>query len=222
MNYKCSICGYVYDETKESIPFADLPDDWRCPMCGAPKSAFMPIEEVPKAISPLVSVAEEQENKTADVDDALYKLSMGQMAALCSNLSRGCEKLYMPQESALFKELAEWFTAHAPEIKDATVETVIALLQENIEYYPHANEICLQKNDRGARRVLGWSEKSTRMLSSLMERYKQEDNSLLADTEIWVCSACGFVFIGKTAPEICPVCKVPSWRFDKVERRKLS
>lgn len=35
--YKCSICGYVYDM---DIPFEDLPDDFKCPICGAPKSMF--------------------------------------------------------------------------------------------------------------------------------------------------------------------------------------
>ncbi len=34
----CTICGYVYDG---DVPFEDLPDDWKCPLCGAPKSAFV-------------------------------------------------------------------------------------------------------------------------------------------------------------------------------------
>ena len=34
----CSVCGYVYDG---ETPFEDLPDDWKCPRCGAPKSAFV-------------------------------------------------------------------------------------------------------------------------------------------------------------------------------------
>lgn len=38
--WKCSVCGYIYDEAKEGIPFEDLPEDWTCPQCGAPKSAF--------------------------------------------------------------------------------------------------------------------------------------------------------------------------------------
>ena len=41
-------CGYVYDPDKgdrrQKIPdgtkFEDLPDDWRCPVCGAAKKAF--------------------------------------------------------------------------------------------------------------------------------------------------------------------------------------
>lgn len=38
--YKCNICGYVYDDALEDVKFEDLPDDWCCPLCGAPKSSF--------------------------------------------------------------------------------------------------------------------------------------------------------------------------------------
>jgi pyruvate oxidase len=38
--WKCSVCGYIYDEEREGVPFEELPDDWTCPVCGAPKSAF--------------------------------------------------------------------------------------------------------------------------------------------------------------------------------------
>ena len=35
--YVCRICGYVYSG---DVPFEQLPDDWTCPVCGAPKSQF--------------------------------------------------------------------------------------------------------------------------------------------------------------------------------------
>jgi rubredoxin len=46
--YRCTICGYIYDpdngEPDSDIPpgtaFETLPDDWKCPVCGAPKDAF--------------------------------------------------------------------------------------------------------------------------------------------------------------------------------------
>ena len=38
--YRCLVCGYIYDDAKEKVKFADLPDDWVCPMCGVPKSKF--------------------------------------------------------------------------------------------------------------------------------------------------------------------------------------
>jgi pyruvate oxidase len=41
--FKCTICGYIYDESKEETQFNELPDDWVCPVCSAPKSAFEPV-----------------------------------------------------------------------------------------------------------------------------------------------------------------------------------
>jgi len=38
MAYVCQDCGYVYDEEK---PFEDVPDEYNCPKCAAPKTRFM-------------------------------------------------------------------------------------------------------------------------------------------------------------------------------------
>ena len=43
--YRCLICGYVYDEDKgeekkdvaPGTAFEDLPEDFKCPLCGAAK-----------------------------------------------------------------------------------------------------------------------------------------------------------------------------------------
>ena len=46
--YVCSVCGYIYDEAA-GIPddgiapgtlWAQLPEDWVCPLCGAAKTEF--------------------------------------------------------------------------------------------------------------------------------------------------------------------------------------
>ena len=39
--WRCTVCGYVYDEAKEGKKFEELPDDWTCPVCNAPKEAFV-------------------------------------------------------------------------------------------------------------------------------------------------------------------------------------
>lgn len=46
--YKCLICGYIYNEADgdpdggiaPGTKFGDLPDDWECPVCGASKDNF--------------------------------------------------------------------------------------------------------------------------------------------------------------------------------------
>ncbi len=51
--YVCDVCGYVYDpeigdpdgDIEPGVAFTDLPEDWVCPLCGAPKEDFSLIEE---------------------------------------------------------------------------------------------------------------------------------------------------------------------------------
>ena len=48
--YVCDVCGYVYDPAEgdpdngvdAGTAFADLPEDWVCPLCGASKDDFSP------------------------------------------------------------------------------------------------------------------------------------------------------------------------------------
>ena len=28
MKYRCTVCGHIYDEEREGVKFADLPDTW--------------------------------------------------------------------------------------------------------------------------------------------------------------------------------------------------
>jgi pyruvate oxidase len=55
--WKCTVCGYIYNEAKEGVTFEDLPGDWTCPQCGAPKSAFKLIEGEESIIKGKTSVA---------------------------------------------------------------------------------------------------------------------------------------------------------------------
>lgn len=50
--WECMVCGWIYDEA-EGLPeddiapgtkWEDIPDDWTCPDCGAPKSDFEMVE----------------------------------------------------------------------------------------------------------------------------------------------------------------------------------
>ncbi len=46
--YKCSVCGWIYDPEvgdpdggiAPGTPFEKIPNDWKCPVCGAAKSEF--------------------------------------------------------------------------------------------------------------------------------------------------------------------------------------
>ncbi len=52
MKYVCDVCGYIYDPADgdpdngvaPGTEFADIPEDWVCPLCGAEKSDFSPAD----------------------------------------------------------------------------------------------------------------------------------------------------------------------------------
>ncbi len=211
MKYVCPVCGYVFDETKEGKSFGALPETWVCPWCGAAKMVFVPegpVKQEKKAEAPVY------------MDEDLNPLSPGVLSALCSNLARGCEKQYKADESALFLQLAEYFASVAPADPDTGVEALAALIGDDLKSgYPSLHSAAIAEEDRGTQRICVWGEKVTNILNSLMIRYKTEGEAFLRNTQIWVCTVCGFVYVGNNPPELCPVCKVPAWKFEKVEGR---
>jgi rubredoxin len=51
MRYVCTVCNWVYDpatgdpagDIPPGVAFEDLPEDYACPECGAPKDVFEPV-----------------------------------------------------------------------------------------------------------------------------------------------------------------------------------
>lgn len=51
--YRCTVCEYIYDPAvgdpdsgvAAGTSFEELPEDWRCPVCGVGKECFEPVDE---------------------------------------------------------------------------------------------------------------------------------------------------------------------------------
>ncbi len=100
--YKCKLCGHIYDEMVEKVKFDDLPDDWKCPLCGAPKFLFEKMADEEKAAvkKEIVKLADnkienylkeyERENEAAEVymNDIHEMAKTGKplMSAMSTNL----------------------------------------------------------------------------------------------------------------------------------------
>lgn len=218
--FKCSICGFTYDEAaglpeKGIAPgtkWEDIPHDFLCPWCGAPKSVFEEMKEHVTAAVPATSEDEHFEN--------LKELSAGELSALCSNLAKGCEKQHLTEEMDLFYQLADYYENKTSLQSGKDLGDVARLLNMDLsEGYPKANAVAEAKADRGALRALVWSEKVSRMINSLLGRYAKEGDMMLENTKIYVCDICGFIYVGNNLPEICPVCKVPNYKISQIGRR---
>ncbi len=219
--FVCSVCGYVYSEA-QGIPEAgiapgtrweDLPDDWVCPLCGATKAEFL-------ESTPANSVPTPPASPPAEVSADLQELTPLQISALCSNLARGCEKQYKPEEAALFQQLADFFHSAAAPTQAPDMRQLLALIESDLsDGIPAANTAAAQAKDRGALRALVWNEKVTKILKSLLNRYEREGDRMLENTGVYVCIICGFVYVGQQPPALCPICKAPGWKLEKVEGR---
>ena len=212
MKYECPVCGYVYDEDTEGVAWDSLPDDWECPICGASKAVFAAEQPADGDIAEQLPLPEREGGD--------MRITPAELSAICSNLARGCEKQYMDEERELFAKLAEHYASRVPPAEGDFKALAEAVKTGADAALAAAKSAAAAQGDRGALRALVWGERVNFVLKSLIERYGREGEALLNDADIWVCSICGFVYIGAVPPEICPVCKVPSFRFERGGERQ--
>lgn len=210
--YRCKICGHVYDEAKEQVKFVDLPDDWKCPLCGAPKNLF---EEIKEEKSTNVTQMIEEEMNPTSFDEDLRNLSSLELSLICSNLARGCEKQYLEKERQLFQELATYYE-EKDSSKEGTLNDVKQIVGQDLKQQEHAMNVVDNHQDRGAKRVLTWAGKSTNIMNMILDNYEKKGIDYLKNTKIWVCDICGYIYIGEVPPKFCPICKVPSFKILEV------
>ena len=171
----------------------ELPEGFVCPVCGAGADAFKEVvkERAPKANAP------KKKLKAPET-----------------------EKQYMFEEQKRFETLAGFFLEEAAGQTNVADKNIGEMLDKDLsELYPAANESAAEASDRGAKRSLVWSEKVTTALKSVIARYGADGAKIPDGQSVFVCSVCGFVFVGNEPPALCPVCKVPAWKFEKSERR---
>ncbi len=83
--YKCIICGAIYDEEKEGVPFSELEC---CPVCKKPVSNLVPIDENKEIAAKQYSENLNYDPSTARVDhSARYMAEIHEMAVTGSSIS---------------------------------------------------------------------------------------------------------------------------------------
>jgi len=216
--YICSVCGYDYDEAAgdprhgiaPGTRWEDLPEDWVCPVCGADKSMFERQGGAKAAPAPAPAAAPAAQPAAKNGDAKL-------MAVMASNLARGSIKQYREEMSGLFTRLADFFESSS--VPEGDWQSARGLVDADIAgAYPAAFEAARAAKDRGALRALTWGEKVSKIQTNLIGRWLKEGDAAFEGSDLFVCDACGFIFVGAEAPEICPVCKVPRFKFNRVGR----
>ena len=216
--YICAICGYVYDETlgddengvAKGTNWENVPEDWTCPLCGTAKSDFD--EQKPSSMISTEPINDFEEKLIVTNGE----LSSNELSAIFSNLAKGAQKQYRTNEADLFSELSEYYDNIAVPVKGAQLSDLKEHIEKDLNSsYQKANKAANGDSDRGALRALAWGEKVSKIVNSLLVRYDKQNN-LIKDKEVYVCEICGFIYLGESLPDVCPVCKVPNFKMSRV------
>ncbi|MBQ9047341.1 MAG: rubredoxin [Solobacterium sp.] len=136
MKYRCTICGHVYDEEKEGVKFADLPETWACPICKQPKSKFEPVEEEAGELS---WASEHKVGVAADLSDDIKEFLRAEFAGECSEvgmylaMSRAAIREGYPEVGAFYRQAAFEEADHASRYAEMLGEVVSASTKANLE-----------------------------------------------------------------------------------------
>ncbi len=156
------------------------------------------------------------------MDADVRQMTWTELAAVCTNLEKACTKQLKGGEAATFAKLAAFYEARQAMKSDATMQNLVALIDADLSSgYRAANDVAETDADRGSKRALLWGEKATKLLKSLLVRYEKQGAKLTENTGVFVCEICGFVYVGDTPPEICPICKVPSFKIHPVRKEAI-
>lgn len=210
MKYTCTICGYIYDNDQEKIPFNELQGDYICPICGAPHSAF---EEVKQNENKDISG---NDQKTLDEslihqETDLTELSNIELKNIFLSLKRAAQVSYLTELENLFSELANYYTSQT-NFGDFDLSLLKEKIEDEKNLLQEASILAEKLEDNGAERALLWTTKVTSLVKSIINNI---DN--YQESKVYVCTICGFIYIGNELPLICPVCKVTNKKFVEVK-----
>ena len=81
--WKCTVCGYIHE--------GPLPDDFKCPRCGAPASKFVKLEDEKKAENPYAGTKTEKNLQAAFAGESQARNKYTYFAQVAAN--EGYEQL---------------------------------------------------------------------------------------------------------------------------------
>ena len=213
--WKCKICGYIYEgET--------LPEDFTCPRCKQPASAFEKIEEAPaKSGSKYAGTQTEKNLEAAFAGESQARNKYTYYSSVAQN--EGYEQI-----AALFLKTAENEKAHARMwfeelggLGNTTENLLHAAEGENYEWTDMYDGFAKTAEEEGFPELAA----KFRLVATIEKRHEERYRALLRNIEtsqvfeksevkVWECRNCGHIVVGTAAPEVCPTCQYAKSYFE--------
>jgi len=208
--FKCTVCGYIHEG--DEAPAI-------CPKCKQPKEKFVEIFDEPKSLK---GTKTEKNLEEAFAGESMARNKYTYFA------SKAKKEGYV-QIAALFEETAVnerehaklWFKyLHGGEVASTAENLLAAAEGENFEWTDMYERMAREAREEGFEEIA----KKFEMVGAIEKHHEERYRKLLKNLNdkkvfskdgdaIWQCSNCGHIVIGKTAPEVCPVCNHPQAYF---------
>ena len=211
--YRCTVCGYIHE--------GDLPDDFRCPKCKQPASAFELIEEKDGKVNKYAGTKTEKNLMEGFAGESQARNKYTYFAHIAQR--EGYEQL-----AEIFLKTARNEQEHAriwfEELGGLgnTAQNLLSAAEgENYEWTDMYERFAKDAEEEGFKelaarfRRVGAIEKShEERYRALLKNVEMQQVFEKGDQAMWECRICGHLVMGKKAPEVCPVCKYSKCFFE--------
>lgn len=212
--YKCKVCGYIYE--------GELTEDFVCPICKQPASAFEKIEEQPVSDAGKYAGTKTEKNlQEAFAGESQARNKYTYFANIAGQ--EGYDQL-----AEIFLKTARNEQEHARiwyqelgNLSDTATNLLHAAEGENYEWTDMYDRFAKDAEQEGFHDLAARFRAVAAIEKSHEERYRAllknvEMQKVFEKSEetIWECRVCGHLVIGRKAPEVCPVCSMSQSYFE--------
>ena len=211
--WKCKVCGYIHE--------GPISDDFACPLCKQPASAFEKIEEAKAGASKYAGTETEKNLEAAFAGESMARNKYTFYASVAKNA--GFEQI-----ADLFLKTAENERSHAQMwfkelngIGDTAQNLLHAAEGENYEWTDMYDGFAKTAEAEGFPELAA----RFRLVAAVEKHHEERYRALLKNVEmaevfsksevkVWECRNCGHIVVGTSAPETCAACDYPQSFFE--------
>jgi rubrerythrin len=211
--YRCTVCGYIHEGL--------LPEDFKCPRCGQPASAFEKVEEKAASVNKYAGTKTEQNLMEAFAGESQARNKYTYFANIAQR--EGYDQI-----SGIFLQTARNEQEHARiwyeelgHLSNTAENLLHAAEGENYEWTDMYDRFAKDAEAEGFPELAARFKRVGEIEKAHEARYRYLLNNIemqkvfeKSDEVMWECRVCGHLVIGKKAPEVCPVCKYSQVYFE--------
>ncbi len=204
--WRCTICGYIHE--------GPMTDDFKCPICKQPASAFEKVEETAPAANPYAGTKTEKNLMEAFAGESQARNKYTYFAAVAQR--EGYEQLaeiFLSTARNEQEHARVWFQ-ELGNIGTTAENLVAAAAGENYEWTDMYDRMAKDADEEGFHdlaerfRQVGAIEKThEERYLKLLHNVEMQKVFEKGEQVMWECRICGHLVVGTKAPEVCPVCK---------------